>query len=115
MQDIIKAVEKKQLTDRNLDYSPGDTINVSFKIREGDKERLQQFQGVVIQTNGTGVGSTVTVRKVSSAGVYVEKVFPAHSPLIADVKLVKRGLVRRAKLYYLRGRTGKATRIKEKK
>lgn len=114
MQDIIKAVEKKQLTDRKLDFGPGDTINVSFTIREGDKERIQQFQGVVIQTSGTGIGYTVTVRK-SSGSVYVERIFPAHSPLISDIKVVKRGRVRRAKLYYLRGRIGKATRIKEKK
>ncbi|KMQ49902.1 50S ribosomal protein L19p [Chitinispirillum alkaliphilum] len=114
MNDIIKAVEKKQLTDRKLDFGPGDTISVSFRIREGDKERIQVFQGVVIQTAGTGIGSTVTVRK-SSGNVYVERIFPLHSPLISEVKLVRRGKVRRAKLYYLRGLIGKATRIKEKK
>ncbi len=114
MVDIIKAVEKKQLSDRKLDFGPGDTINVSFKIREGDKERIQQFQGVVIQTSGTGLGHTVTVRK-SSGNVYVERIFPTHSPLIAEIKVLKRGRVRRAKLFYLRALTGKATRIKEKK
>jgi len=114
VQDIIKAVEKKQLSERKMDYAPGDTINVSFKIREGDKERVQQFQGVVVQTSGSGLGSTVTVRK-SSGNVYVERIFPAHSPLIAEIKVLKRGHVRRAKLFYLRELTGKATRIKEKK
>jgi large subunit ribosomal protein L19 len=115
MNDIIKAVERKQLTDRKAtDFGPGDTINVSFKIREGDKERIQQFQGVVIQRSGAGLGSTVTVRK-SSGNVYVERIFPTHSPLIAEIKVLKRGRVRRAKLFYLRERTGKATRIKEKK
>ncbi|MDR2729236.1 MAG: 50S ribosomal protein L19 [Chitinispirillales bacterium] len=114
MTDIIKAVEKKQLSDRKADFGPGDTINVSFKIREGDKERVQQFQGVVIQTSGSGLGSTVTVRK-SSGNVYVERIFPTHSPLISEIKVLKHGRVRRAKLFYLRGLTGKATRIKEKK
>ena len=114
MNDIIKAVERKQFIDRKADYGPGDTINVSFRIREGDKERIQQFQGVVVQKSGTGLGATLTVRK-SSGNVYVERIFPAHSPLIAEIKILKRGKVRRARLYYLRELTGKATRIKEKK
>jgi len=114
MSDIIKAVEKKQLSDRKADFGPGDTINVSFKIREGDKERVQQFQGVVVQRSGSGLGSTVTVRK-SSGNVYVERIFPTHSPLISEIKVLKHGHVRRAKLFYLRDLTGKATRIKEKK
>ncbi len=114
MNDIIRAVERKQLQDRKVEYGSGDTIIVSFKIREGDKERIQQFQGVVLQTSGSGLGETVTVRK-SSGNVYVERIFPMHSPLIAEIKVLKRGRVRRAKLYYLRGLTGKATRIKEKK
>ena len=114
MNDIIRAVERKQLQDRKVEYGSGDTISVSFKIREGDKERIQLFQGVVVQTSGTGLGETVTVRK-SSGNVYVERIFPMHSPLIAEIKVLKRGRVRRAKLFYLRGLTGKATRIKEKK
>ena len=114
MQEILKAVEKKQMAKRTIEYQPGDTISVSFRIKEGDKERIQQFQGVVIQTRGAGVGTTVTVRK-SSSNVYVERIFPAFSPLISDIRIVKRGRVRRAKLYYLRSRTGKSTRIKEKK
>lgn len=114
MQDIIKSVEKKQMAKHAVEYGPGDTISVSFRIKEGDKERVQQFQGVVIQTRGSGIGTTVTVRK-SSGNVYVERIFPAHSPLISEIKVMKRGVVRRAKLYYLRDRIGKATRIKEKK
>jgi len=114
MNDIIKAVERKQMADHGVEYGPGDTINVSFKIREGDKERVQQFQGVIVQKSGAGLGATITVRK-SSGNVYVERIFPAHSPLIAEIKVLKRGRVRRARLFYLRGLTGKATRIKEKK
>ncbi len=114
MSEIIRAIEKKTMAGRTIGYNPGDTVNVSFKIKEGDKERIQQFQGVVVQTRGSGVNATVTVRK-SSGNIYVERIFPAYSPLIAEVKVLKRGRVRRAKLYYLRGLTGKATRIKEKK
>ena len=114
MQDIIRAVEKKQMVKETAEYGPGDTINVSFKIKEGDKERVQQFQGTVIQTRGSGISKTITVRK-ASGNIYVERIFPAFSPLISEIKVLKRGLVRRAKLYYLRDRIGKATRIKEKK
>ena len=114
VQEIIRTIEKKQFSKLKVEYNPGDTVAVSFRIREGDKERTQQFQGTVIQTNGSGIGATFTVRKVSG-GVYVERIFPAHSPLISDIKVIKRGKVRRAKLYYLRDRIGKKTRIKEKK
>jgi len=114
VQEIMKAVERKQMAKRTIEYNPGDTISVSFRIKEGDKERIQIFQGVVIQTRGAGIGTTVTVRK-SSGNVYVERIFPASSPLISEIKVLKRGKVRRAKLYYLRNRTGKSTRIKEKK
>jgi len=114
MQEIIKKIERKQIGDRTINFTPGDTLAVSFRIKEGDKERIQQFQGVVIQIRGTGLTKTVTVRK-SSGNVYVERIFPIYSPLVAELKVMKRGRVRRAKLYYLRGRTGKATRIKEAK
>ena len=114
MQEIIRAVERKQLAERKLDYRPGDTISVSLRIKEGDKERVQQFQGTVIQSRGTGTGKTVTVRK-SSGNVFVERVFPIHSPLISEIRVVKHGRVRRAKLFYLRKRTGKSTRIQEQK
>jgi len=114
VQEIIKAIEKKQIVGKTVNYQSGDTVSISFRIKEGDKERIQQFQGVVIQTRGTGVGTTVTVRK-ASGNVYVERIFPAFSPLISEIKVLKRGSVRRAKLYYLRKRTGKSTRIKEKR
>jgi large subunit ribosomal protein L19 len=114
MQELIKKIERKQMGDREVKYMPGDTISIYFRIKEGDKERIQQFQGVVIQKRGTQATATVTVRK-SSGNVYVERIFPMYSPLIAEVKILKRGRVRRSRIFYLRGRTGKSTRIKEKK
>ncbi len=95
-------------------FRAGDTIRVNVRVREGDKERLQAFEGVCIARRGSGVSSTFTVRKISN-GVGVERIFPTHSPMIADVTVVRRGRVRRAKLYYLRNLTGKASRIREKK
>jgi large subunit ribosomal protein L19 len=114
VQEIIKAVERKQLSARATEYAPGDTIAISLRIKEGDKERVQQYQGTVVQIRGAGTGATVTVRK-SSGNIYVERIFPVHSPLISEIKVVKRGRVRRAKLFYLRKRTGKSTRIQERK
>jgi large subunit ribosomal protein L19 len=114
MQETLKAVERKHLSERAIEYGPGDTINISLRIKEGDKERIQQYQGTVIQIRGAGTGKTVTVRK-ASGNIFVERIFPVHSPLIAEVKVVKRGRVRRAKLFYLRELTGKSTRIKERK
>lgn len=114
MQEIIRALERKQLADRKLDYRPGDTVSISLRIKEGDKERIQQFQGTVVQSRGTGTGTMVTVRK-SSGNVFVERIFPIHSPLISEIRVVKHGRVRRAKLFYLRKRTGKSTRIQEQK
>ena len=114
MDQIVKDVERKHLTERKVEFQPGDTVQVSIRIREGDKTRLQPFQGVVIQKRGGGVNATFTVRK-TSGNVAVERVFPLHSPLVSEIRLVRRGRVRRAKLYYLRGRTGKATRIRERK
>lgn len=99
--DKIKLIEATQLkTDRPV-FSPGDTINVHVRVVEGDKERIQQFQGVVISKRGAGLNSTFTVRKISD-GVGVERIFPLHSPRIAKIERVKEGKVRRAKLYYLR-------------
>ncbi|MEP7346930.1 MAG: 50S ribosomal protein L19 [Gemmatimonadaceae bacterium] len=95
-------------------FRAGDTLRVNVRVREGDKERLQAFEGVCIARRGAGVSATFTVRKISN-GVGVERIFPVHSPLLADIIVVRRGRVRRAKLYYLRHLTGKATRIKEKK
>ena len=95
-------------------FGPGDTIRVMVRVREGDKERLQAFEGIVISKRGGGISENFTVRKVS-AGVGVERIFPIHSPSIASVEVVRRGRVRRAKLYYLRALSGKAARIKEKR
>ena len=95
-------------------FRPGDTLRVNVRVKEGDKERLQAFEGVCIARRGSGVSETFTVRKISS-GIGVERIFPVHSPMLADIMVVRRGRVRRAKLYYLRNLTGKATRIKEKK
>ena len=95
-------------------FRPGDTLRVNVRVKEGDKERLQAFEGVCIARRGSGVSETFTVRKISN-GVGVERIFPVHSPMLAEVTVVRRGRVRRAKLYYLRHLTGKATRIREKK
>ncbi len=114
MSEIIKKIEKVHLTDQKVEFGTGDTVSVSIRIREGDKTRLQAFQGVVIQKKGSGMGQTFTVRKASGS-VYVERIFPRHSPLISEIKLIRRGRVRRAKLYYLRDRTGKSARLKERK
>ena len=94
-------------------FEPGDTVKVMVRVREGDKERLQAFEGIVIAKRGGGISENFTVRKVS-AGVGVERMFPIHSPTIATLELVRRGRVRRAKLYYLRGLKGKAARLKER-
>ncbi len=95
-------------------FRAGDTLRVSVRVKEGDKERLQAFEGVCIARRGSGVSETFTVRKISS-GIGVERIFPVHSPMLASVTVVRRGRVRRAKLYYLRHLTGKATRIRERK
>jgi large subunit ribosomal protein L19 len=95
-------------------FRAGDTLRVSVRVREGDKERLQAFEGVCIARRGAGVSASFTVRKISN-GVGVERIFPVHSPMIAEIAVVRRGRVRRAKLFYLRSLSGKATRIREKK
>jgi len=95
-------------------FRAGDTVRVNVRVKEGDKERIQAFEGVVIARKGEGVSATFTVRKISN-GVGVERIFPVHSPMLESVSVVRRGRVRRAKLFYLRELTGKATRIKEKK
>lgn len=96
------------------DFRAGDTLRVNVRVKEGEKERLQAFEGVCIARRGAGVGATFAVRKISN-GVGVERIFPLHSPMLAEIKVVRRGRVRRAKLFYLRGVTGKAARIAEKK
>jgi large subunit ribosomal protein L19 len=111
---ITDAVERAQLRDDLPDFRPGDTVKVHVRVVEGNRERIQVFQGAVIRRQGGGLRETFTVRKVSF-GVGVERTFPVHSPSIAKVELVTRGDVRRAKLYYLRDRIGKAAKIKEKR
>jgi large subunit ribosomal protein L19 len=95
-------------------FRAGDTLRVNVRVKEGEKERVQAFEGVCISRRGSGVSETFTVRKISN-GVGVERIFPVHSPMLAEISVLRRGRVRRAKLYYLRNLTGKATRIREKK
>jgi len=112
--DPISAVEAKYLKDKIPEFGPGDTLRVHTRIKEGDKERIQVFEGVVIQKRGKGTGETFTLRKVSG-GVGVERVFPLHSPNITKMERLRQGKTRRAKLFYLRGLKGKSARIKEKR
>ena len=111
---IIEDVEQSYLRDDIPEFSPGDTVKVHVRVVEGGRERIQVFEGVVIARSGAGVRETFTVRKVAF-GVGVERIFPLHAPIISTIEVVRRGAVRRAKLYYLRDRVGKATRIKEKR
>lgn len=112
--NIVELLQKEQMRADIPDFRAGDTVKVHARIREGDKERIQVFQGVVIRKRKGNTGATFTVRKVSY-GVGVERIFPLHSPLIDKVEIVTRGKVRRARLYYLRKLRGKAARIKERR
>ncbi len=112
MSNIISEIEKEQLK-QIPEFAPGDTVVVQVKVKEGERERIQAFEGVVIAKRSRGLNSAFTVRKISH-GVGVERVFQTHSPLISEIQVKRRGAVRRAKLYYLRDLTGKAARIKEK-
>jgi large subunit ribosomal protein L19 len=114
MADILLEVEKPTLKTDVPAFAPGDAVRVHVKVREGEKERIQIFAGVVIARRGGGARETFTVRKVSS-GIGVERVFPLHSPVVDRIEVERKGSVRRAKLYYLRGRKGKAARIDEKR
>lgn len=109
---LVQSVENSQLVERPA-FSPGDTVVVQVKVREGERERLQAFEGVVIAKRNRGLNSAFTVRKISS-GVGVERAFQLHSPIIDSIEVKRRGAVRRAKLYYLRDRSGKSARIREK-
>ena len=110
--DLLRAVENSQIRTDFPRFRPGDTVRVHVKIKEGDKYRIQVFEGVVIAHKNNGISSTFTVRKVSF-GYGIERIFPVHSPIIEKLEVVKTGKVRRARLYYLRGRRGKAARLKE--
>lgn len=112
--NLLDHVESAYLRDDIPDFSPGDTVRVHVRVVEGSRQRLQVYEGVVIARNGGGIRATFTVRKIS-AGVGVERIFPVHAPIIDHLEVVRRGDVRRAKLYYLRNRVGKAARIKEKR
>ncbi|HYT31704.1 MAG TPA: 50S ribosomal protein L19 [Thermoanaerobaculia bacterium] len=114
MTDTLLEVEKPMLKSDVPRFAPGDSVRVHVKVREGEKERIQVFAGVVIARRGGGSRETFTVRKISS-GIGVERIFPLHSPVIDRIEVERQGSVRRAKLYYLRGRKGKAARILEKR
>ena len=112
MNQNIRAIDQEGLKENVPQFNVGDTVKVSVKVIEGTRERLQAFEGVVIAKKNGGISETFTVRRISF-GVGVEKTFPVHSPKIADIQVVRKGKVNRAKLYYLRGLTGKAAKIKE--
>lgn len=112
--DLMNLIEASQKRDDLPEFNSGDTVNIHVRVVEGEKERIQQYQGVVIAFRGSGSRRTFMVRKVSN-GVGVERVFPINSPKIAKIDVIRRGSVRRAKLYYLRERVGKASRIKERR
>ena len=112
--DILRSIEQKQLRDDIPSFKTGDTVKVHVKVKEGNRERIQVFEGIVIKRHGGGLKETFTVRRVSY-GIGTERVFPLHTPRIDHIEVVRHGRVRRAKLYYLRDRTGKAARIKERR
>ncbi|MDX5332639.1 MAG: 50S ribosomal protein L19 [Gammaproteobacteria bacterium] len=113
MSNIIEQLEQEQMTREIPAFGPGDTVVVQVKVKEGDRERMQAFEGVVIAKRNRGLNSAFTVRKISN-GEGVERVFQTYSPVVGDITVKRRGAVRRAKLYYLRERSGKSARIKEK-
>ena len=110
----LQYVERAHLREEVPDFRPGDTVKVHVRVVEGGRERIQIFEGVVIARDGGGLSETFTVRKISF-GIGVERIFPVHAPIIQKIEVTRRGQVRRAKLYYLRGRVGRAARIKEKR
>ena len=112
--NVIKLLEKEQLKDNLTNFNTGDTVKVHFRIKEGTRERIQIFEGAVLKRQGEGVKETFTVRRISY-GVGVERTFPVHSPKIEKIEVIRKGEVRRARLFYLRDRTGKAAKVKEKK
>jgi len=112
--DKLKLAEQTLISDEYPEFQTGDTVNVHYRVREGDKERIQKFEGLVISRRGSGANQTFMVRKISAGNIGVERVFPLYSPFIAKIELKKQGDIKRSKLYYLRERQGKAARIKEK-
>jgi len=112
MIDLVDAIQKEHEKNKFPDFTPGDTVKVHTRVVEGQKERIQIFQGTVLQIRGSGTGKTFTVRKVSG-GIGVERIFPYHSPGVAKVEVIRKGRTRRAKLFYLRNKKGKAAQVKE--
>ena len=110
--NLIQEIENKQLKTDLPDIKAGDTVKVNVKVSEGNRERIQTFEGVIIAINGVGINKTITVRKLSF-GVGVERIFPVHAPIVDSLEVVRKGKVRRSKLYYLRDRVGKSAKIKE--
>ncbi|MBQ2509231.1 MAG: 50S ribosomal protein L19 [Erysipelotrichaceae bacterium] len=110
--ELVNEITKEQMKNDIPDLRPGQTVRVDVKIKEGDKSRIQAYEGIVIKVQGSGIGKSFTVRKVSS-GVGVERTFPVHSPIIDKITIVRKGKVRRARLFYLRNRSGKSAKIKE--
>ncbi len=110
--DLINNIESEYLKDNLPNFKSGDTVKVNVKVIEGNRERIQTFEGVIIAANGAGVNKTITVRKLSF-GVGVERIFPVHAPIVDSIEVVRKGKVRRSKLYYLRDRVGKSAKIKE--
>jgi len=113
MNTVIKELTAKHIKEDIPDFAVGDTVKVSVKVREGERERIQVFEGVVIKRRGSGIQESYTVRRISH-GIGVERVFPLHSPLVDKIEVSRRGRVRRSKLYYLRDRVGRAARVKER-
>lgn len=110
--NLVNEITKEQMKDDLPNLAPGQTVRVDVKIKEGDKSRIQAYEGIVVKVQGSGIGKTFTVRKISS-GVGVERTFPIHSPVIDKITIVRRGKVRRARLFYLRNRSGKSAKLKE--
>lgn len=112
--DKLKLAEQTIITDEYPEFKTGDTVNVHYRVREGDKERIQKFEGIVISRRGSGANQTFMVRKISAGNIGVERIFPLYSPFIAKIELKRQGDIKRSKLYYLRERQGKSARVKEK-
>src|SRR5699024_10268757 len=112
--DKLRLAEQTLMNDKHPEFKTGDTVNVHYRVREGEKERIQQFEGLVISRRGSGANQTFMVRKISAGNIGVERIFPLFSPFVAKVELKRQGAIKRSKLYYLRERQGKSARIKEK-
>ncbi|MBX6755159.1 MAG: 50S ribosomal protein L19 [Thermorudis peleae] len=115
MMEIIQSLQREYMRDDIPPFSPGDTVRVHYRVVEGNNVRIQPFEGVVIRKRGGGTDATFTVRRIAAHGIGVERTFPLHSPFIEKIEVLRHGRVRRARLYYLRGRSGKAARIKERR